>query len=320
MAKPVLFAGTRPYGRAENITALYDAYQGEKKYVEVHGNNVSPEMLSGEYDLLVIDDFPSVSPGTCIMIWHGIQGGKKIGFDQPNAYITPDRVKKVDYIISAGHGAVQMWSQCARFPRDRILPLGMARTDAYIGKRKGDGRTVLAGKKAYLYAPTFRWFPEPMPFEMDFDWLDEQLTDDEVLAVKAHMVGDTMLEKQYRHIIEIPQSEPSTPYLIDCDVVITDYSSIIFDGYLLGKPAVLYEPKEGYTYIRGMYMNYPYDYCSLHTKSEREMLNKIRWIAGKRLGYIEQKCVERVADMCDGYACERICKLIDDLNGGQNNG
>lgn len=28
--KPVLFAGTRPYGRAENITALYDAYQGEK--------------------------------------------------------------------------------------------------------------------------------------------------------------------------------------------------------------------------------------------------------------------------------------------------
>jgi len=24
--KPVLFAGTRPYGRAENISALYDAY------------------------------------------------------------------------------------------------------------------------------------------------------------------------------------------------------------------------------------------------------------------------------------------------------
>jgi hypothetical protein len=26
MNKPVLFAGTRPYGRAENISALYDAY------------------------------------------------------------------------------------------------------------------------------------------------------------------------------------------------------------------------------------------------------------------------------------------------------
>ena len=28
--KPVLFSGTRPYGRAENISALYDAYKGEK--------------------------------------------------------------------------------------------------------------------------------------------------------------------------------------------------------------------------------------------------------------------------------------------------
>ena len=31
--KPVLFAGTRPYGRAENISALYDYYQGEKKFI-----------------------------------------------------------------------------------------------------------------------------------------------------------------------------------------------------------------------------------------------------------------------------------------------
>ena len=66
--KPVLFAGTRPYGRAENISALYDAYQREKKYIQVIGNNDHPLIHSGEYDVMVIDDIPSSSPGKCMMI------------------------------------------------------------------------------------------------------------------------------------------------------------------------------------------------------------------------------------------------------------
>ena len=80
--------------------------------------------------------------------------------------------------------------------------------------------------------------------------------------VKAHTVGHPFLTKKYNHIIEISSSEPSTPYLIDCDVVITDYSSIIFDGYLLNKPSVLYSPNLDYVNKRGMYMKYPQEYSS----------------------------------------------------------
>ena len=123
MSKPVLFAGTRPYGRAENVSALFDAYKGEKKYVHVTGRNTHPDMESGKFDVLVIDDFPSVSPGKCIMIWHAIQGGKHIGYDQNHPYINNERVSKIDYIITAGHGSVPMWSQSTRMPEDRIHDL-----------------------------------------------------------------------------------------------------------------------------------------------------------------------------------------------------
>ena len=313
MSGPVLFAGTRPYGRAENITAIFDAYPGEKEYLRVLGDNSHPAIRSKKGDVLVIDDFPTDSPGKCIMIWHGIQGGKYIGFDQPQPYLTEKRMSAVDYVITPGHGSVWMWEQCCRIPKEKILPLGMPRTDAYIGKKKGDGGTELSGKIAYLYVPTFRRGSDPAAFTLDYDLLDSQLHDDELFAVKAHVVGARMLSKQYRHIVELHQDEPSAEYLYDCDVVITDYSSIIFDGYLLKKPAVLFEQKKGYAEIRGMYMKYPEEYCSYYATDETELLDKIREAAAAGTGETERRCIERVANMCDGNSCARLISLIENL-------
>ena len=314
MTKPVLFAGTRPYGRAENISALYDAYQGEKKYIQVIGINDHPLIHSGDYDVLVIDDIPSYSPGKCIMIWHAIQGGKIIGYNQPNAYVTQERISKIDYIISASVDSIPMWERSFRFPKNRILPLGMPRTDQYIGKKKGDGGTILAGKRAYLYVPTFRWSPEPNLIPPNFYKLDRLLHDDEILAVKAHMIGEKILDGNFKHIIEIPQDEPSAPYLYDADVVITDYSSIIFDGFLLGKPAVLFDKNPGYLNIRGMYLDWPYQYSSYFTTDEEDLLQLCR--SRECMTVTETMCRRTVARECDGHSCDRIIALINELNGG----
>lgn len=312
MTRPVLFAGTRPLGRAENITALYEAYQGSKAYVEVHGDNDHSEIRSGNYKVLIIDDFGCRNPGKCILLWHAIQGGKYIGLNQPHPYTSQNNINKIDYIIAAGDGAIPMWQQCTNFSADKILPLGMPRTDQFIGKTKGDGHTLLANKKAYLYAPTFRLSSEPLFFQLDYDWLDKQLTDDEIFAVKAHMVGKKILSKKYNHIVEISQNEPSIPYLYDCNILITDYSSIIFDGYLLNKPAILFEKSGGYAASRGMYMNYPNEYCSKYATNEQELLNLLR--STIELTEIERNCVQRVANKCDGNSCQRICELIKKLN------
>ena len=307
--KPVLFAGTRPYGRAENISALYDYYQGNKKFIELEWHHKHPDITSGNYDVLVIDEFPSQVPKKCILIWHAIQGGKHIGFDQPNPYINN---KLIDYVIAASDGAIPMWAKCTQLSEDKILPLGMPRTDVFIGKQKGDGKTVLANKRSYLYVPTFRWPEEAIEFNLNYDWIDLQLTNDELFVVKAHTVGHPFLTKKYNHIIEISSSEPSTPYLIDCDVIITDYSSIIFDGYLLNKPSVLYSPNFDYVSRRGMYMKYPQEYSSKIATNEQELLNLLR--STYKLTEIERKCMQKVANKCDGHSCERICNLISKLN------
>ena len=194
----------------------------------------------------------------------------------------------------------------------RILDYGMPRTDRYKGKKKGDGHTILADKRAYLYVPTFRAWGEPDLPTVDWDWLDEHLTDDEIFMVKSHPQSHTLtVHDHYKHIVEADRMEPSVNYLYDADVVITDYSSIIFDGYLLKKPAVLFEKNEGYVRHRGMYLHYPYEYCSRFATNEVELLEQIR--KATQLRRPEIRCIEKIADACDGESCERICGLIEDV-------
>lgn len=311
--RKVLFASTKPLERAENIRAVYEAFDGPKDFVQVNGCRRHEAIRSGAYDLMVIDEFPTESPGKCIMIWHAIQGGKTIGLDQPHPYYAEWQKDLMTILVTSGTGAVPMFERCSGLPGGRVLPLGMPRTDDYIGKHKGDGQTVLAKKRSWLYVPTFRTADETHMPEINWGWIDEQMTDDELIAVKAHTMTGRLNIGQYRHIIEIPSEAPTAPYLMDCDAVISDYSSVIFDGYLLGKPAVLLEKVKGYTETRGMYLEYPEQYCSRYCTDEEGLLYHLR--AAEGLRDTERACIDLVADACDGHATERVCRLIHQLAG-----
>ena len=315
MSKPVLFVTGlgKEIERAENIKALYDAYPGEKKFMSTHDSNFDAEAKSGKYDTMIIDIFPTFRPcKTVIMMWHAIQGGKYIGLDEKNTYYREEYAAHMDYIIAAGGGGIDMFNRCTHVPREKILDLGMPRTDRYKRKKKGDGHTILADKRGYLFAPTFRtWKETPMPC-IDWQWIDRQLTDDEIMVVKGHPYGECWAPDDMKHIKVVSAMEPSVNYLYDADVVITDYSSIMFDAYLLKKPVVLFEKNPGYTRTSGMYLQYPWGYCSRFATTEVGLLVQIR--DAKRLRTAEKRCLEYVADACDGHSIGRIINLINEVN------
>ena len=307
--KDVLFASTKPLERAENIKTLYEAYEGGKTFVQVDPWRKHPDIKSGLFNVMVIDEYPTETPGRIIAVGHGIPGGKTSGLEQPNPYYYKEQASLITYAITSSIGMVSLVARYTGISESSVLPLGMPRTDAYKGRKKGDGKTLLGSKRAYLYAPTYRSRQEtPMPV-IDWEWLDNELSDNELLAVKPHtMTGEILKRHDWRHIIEIPPYEPSAPYLYDCDVLITDYSSILFDGYLLNKPGVLFEKVKGYTETRGMYLKYPMQYSSRYCTNEGELLETIR--TADRLNEVEMECINLVAGECDGRSTERVCNLI----------
>lgn len=304
----VLFTSNRPLNRAENIKAVYDCYDGEKDFIQTDPLHYNPALASKKYKVRVTDEFVWLSQGKTIMIGHGISGGKSYGLDQPRAYHRRENGRFITYAISTSEAMNDLVARQCGVAISSVLALGMPRTDAYIGRRKGDGRTLLADKRSYLFAPTWRNSNEPKAPEIDYDILDKILTDDEIFAVKPHMITGNVLKKHYRHIVEISSEEPSTPYLIDCDVLITDYSSIMLDAHVLDKPVVIFEKEKGYVEKRGLYLKYPEEYASRYCTNEKDLIFQLR--TAFEPGEADIKCKMITASACDGHSSERVVKLI----------
>lgn len=312
----VLFNSARPLGRCENITAVYEAYDGPKRFVLCGYGNMSahPERV------IVTDEFVQAKrpDQRVVMIAHGLTGGKLYGCDQERGQFTPERCGLVDYYVTSSEHGRKFAASASGIPIERCLPLGMPRTDAYFGKTKGDGGTFLAKfGHAYLYAPTFRAKYDPRLEPPDWDALDSMLDDDEVLVVKRHIHQGKLLKRSYSHIVEVGNMEPSTPYLVDCDVLATDFSSILFDGYVLNRPSVLTAGEnDPYLETRGMYMRYPYEYGSRSIPlagNERAFVEHLRAASETGMLQAERECLRKVGDACDGRSTERVVELVRGL-------
>lgn len=317
--KAVMFTSDHDLERAENLRAVFDAYKLPKEFVK--GTENMADAPQRGFSAVVCDTLPRYMPdkGDCksIVIGHGIEGGKLYALDEKRGGIDKRAFKQIDAAVNASTGTVGIMRRMFGLPAGKVHALGMPRSDKYVGKRKGDGNTFLARyRRAYLYAPTCRICDDGgrLP-RIDWEKLDGMLEDDETVVVKRHYFdGKPLVTGDVDRIAEVLPGEASEPYLVDCDVLLTDYSSILFDGYLLGKPCVLAtDDMDAYLSTRGMYLDYPSQYSSRSLAvegHEEELLAMLRDAAANGMGETENACKQLTADMCDGHASERVVELV----------
>ena len=317
--KPVLFATNHSLLRDEAIRAVWGAYKGPKELIRP----VEAIANAKGYKVVVTDTLTPYVPDkdfTLVNIGHGITGDKKYGLDEKRAGIDPRAMAQNDYLVNASTKTCDILAGSFGVPVERVVPLGFPRTDMLIGKKKGDGGTYLSRYgRAYLYAPTFRGpnDGDRLP-RIDWEKLDAMLEDDEIIVVKRHYFQrEPIVTADVDRITEVPTTIGICPYLIDCDVLVTDYSSTLFDGYVLGKPSVLLtDDMDSYLETRGMYLDYPSQYSSrwLNVEgNEEKMLATMREAASNGFSDTERECLDLVADMCDGHSSKRVCDFIYEL-------
>lgn len=316
----VLFVSQNELGRCENLTCVYNAYDGDKEF-RCGVDSMKTAEKEG-FAVVVCDALPSFIEGKSrckvVNICHGITGNKVYGLDE-NRDVDADAFAQTDIATAASKASVHIVARQLGIPTDRVVACGFPRTDSYIGMEKGDGKTLMTDKRAYLYAPTFRDATKggKLP-NIDWEKVDSYLEDDEVFVIKRHyFTTNPLLGCEFDHVVELEPSEPLFPYLVDCDALLTDYSSCITDAYLLGKPVVLAaDDMYEYTRDRPMYYDYPNAYSSkwcFASGREEYLVEMMRKAVIDGLGCIEKNYMRLTAGACDGHSIERTCELIRSL-------
>ena len=149
----------------------------------------------------------------------------------------------------------------------KVMLSGYPRNSAFFLKdRYNQIREELGldGMRVMAYMPTWRGRLDKKENKKQisilynyFYELDSYLKDDQVLYVKLHpFVKSAMNYDDFEHIYPFPEEYETYDFLNATDLLITDYSSIMFDYAVSKKPIVLftYDRKE-YLNERGMYLD-----------------------------------------------------------------
>ena len=329
----VLFYTIRADGKLlDNAKAVYDACDGKKiifAHMLPHSTKLKP--LAYFYLLtsrvIVTDDYLRYMSAvklrkgqSLVQIWHACGAFKKFGLDAPS-----NRTAKEEKALHSQYSAVAVTSEkCKKFyagafgiDEDVCLPLGLPRTDRLFtdkGKMREsifERYPALKGKRIYLYCPTFREDKGARVVfdpKLDFDEISKSLEEDEIFVIRRHPVMDYRLTEDYSNIIDL--TEASTLELTAAsDVIITDYSSVIYDALLLDVPPVFYCP-DYKKYERGFYLDFPDDLPGELVTDGVFLLDAVRNTKENPPVDRIKRFISEQMEACDGKSAERVAALI----------
>ncbi|MBC9718175.1 CDP-glycerol glycerophosphotransferase family protein [Streptomyces sp. TRM66268-LWL] len=214
-----------------------------------------------------------------LQTWHG-SAYKRMGFDEirHKTQNAPEREKlaraigRFDHFLVRSEHDVQTLAHAYRIPEGRLLRVGYPRNDRLVEARRRDEREgrfprpELAARLGIpdhrtiaLYAPTFRGTPGNKKAELLLDVREfaKRFGDTHVLLVRAHyMETATLPATPPGTVLDVSAHPDVSEILCLTDVLITDYSSIMFDFALLDRPLVHFAPDlDTYAAERGSYFD-----------------------------------------------------------------
>lgn len=207
-----------------------------------------------------------------VMTHHGTplkcMGLDLIGKDVPDADMDFDalvrRCARWDLSLSSNRYSTEIWSRA--LPGDyESLEVGYPRTDVLVNATEEHRAAVRAAlgirpeQRAILYAPTHRDNDAAYVERLDLKRLSDRLGDDWVVLARLHYFYDR--DEALRtvgggNVIDATRYPAVQELCLASDLLVTDYSSIMFDYALLDRPIVVYAPDwEDFVASRGVYFD-----------------------------------------------------------------
>lgn len=341
--KGVLFLSASRPSLTGNFEFVYNEIKKRNKYninIMLKSNLKSKYTFSQRFELIYLiavskyiflDDFyPMIyalklrKDTNLIQLWHAMGAFKTVGYSRMNKEGGPKSTslthKNYTGTIVSSESIRKNYAEAFGISIDKVHALGVPRTDIFFDKKYSDKvkeriykkYPQLVGKKVILFAPTFRGNGQKSAY-YNFEWFDFKKFSDKfkkeyVCIFKLHPFikdkPDYKIEND-EFYVDMTDEREINDILFITDILITDYSSVIFEYSFFKKPVIFYTPDlEGYKESRDFY--YPldkYTYGPVVSNFE-ELMKSISTakVDNKKLN----EFYEFFCSSCDGKSTKRV--------------
>ncbi|MBX6768215.1 MAG: CDP-glycerol glycerophosphotransferase family protein, partial [Actinomadura rubrobrunea] len=263
-------------------------------------------------------------PGqTVLQTWHGATL-KRIGFDIERVrFATRDyherlalEVEQWDYLVSPSPWCTPIMRRAFRFEGE-VLETGYPRNDLFFAEDRDEiARAVRQrigvpeGRKVILYAPTWRddkFYTRGryrLDLKLDLRRMQAELGEDHVVLVRRHPhIVDRVPEVGRDFVFDVSVYPQMQELLLITDVLVTDYSSVMFDFAITRRPMLFftYDLESYRDELRGFYFDFESDAPGPLLRTGDEVIAALRDI---------DRVVEEHADAYRAFT-DRHCALDD---------
>ena len=293
-------------------------------------------------DVIIVDDYyPEInkvkySKKTSIFqVWHACGAFKTVGLERTDKKGAPP----INSMVHKCYTHVPVSSQLSAFHQqeaygidmDKFYTVGIPRTDVFFDDRYkqdicetiySEYPQLKAASRVILYAPTFRgesaldaYFPQDA---IDLNRLGELCRrTGSYLVIKMHpFVKDKVeIPQEYKEcILDASSIREVNDLLFVTDILITDYSSVIYEFALLKRPMLFYAfDEDEYIKDRDFYESYEETVPGRICHTFDELIEGIKMCQTEPEQEIEiiDKFIKKNFTYTDGRATERVVDLIE---------
>lgn len=264
-----------------------------------------------------------------IQLWHGTGSIKKFGQDANTGRLKElerRANRNITHLIVNSSKMTELYAKAFGIEQGKVFAYGLPRTDTLFQIKDQRSNRMDAGiekfyaefpelikKRILLYAPTFRDDETENPkVELDIEKLLDGLSEEYVLIVKLHpFVADAFTLKEghaQNRLFHLSAYQDLNTLMNVSEILITDYSSIVYEYCLQEKPMIFYayDLQKFSDSGRGFYQSYENYVPGPAVQTTEEIidlivrnqfdLDRINQFKKAHYDYTDGKSTERVAE------------------------
>ncbi|MGW6527139.1 bifunctional glycosyltransferase/CDP-glycerol:glycerophosphate glycerophosphotransferase [Streptomyces venezuelae] len=271
---------------------------------------------------------------TVVQTWNGAPL-KRIGTDLTDTLYAdhghldalPKLSRQWDVLISPNRFSTPHLGRALAYEGE-VLEAGSPRNDLLftedrdkVAERVRDELGIAPDKRIVLYAPTYRdhlaYSPGRFRYEpaLDFRAAESVLGDDHVLLVRKHPLTSGRLPGARAPFVRDVSAHPrAAELLLLADVLVTDYSSLMFDFAHTGRPMLFhaYDLEHYRDTVRGFYLDFETRAPGPLLASTHEVVEALRDLDAITSRHADAYAAFREAycDLDDGRAAARVAERL----------